>query len=103
MTIIQPHKHQRGIYFLAILFGVLLVGGLSYISLYNTLVDARHQVSALEKSVVGLEAKNADLKNELFRMIDPGQLEAYAVAAGLVMDRHPAYLRHNQWLSDSSR
>ena len=103
MTIIQPHKHQNTIYFLVAIFGVLLIGGLLYISLYNGLVDARHELSALQKSMVELETQNADLKNELFRMIDPGHLESYAVAAGLVMERHPAYLRHNQWLSDSSR
>jgi cell division protein FtsL len=103
MTILQPHKNRAVVNFLVILFVILLTGGVFYIFEYNSFVNTRYQLSALKKSVVELQASNADLKSDFYKVTDPAQFEKMAADRGLILERKPDYLKQDQWLSDSSR
>ncbi len=84
-------------------FAIVLVGSLTYIFEYNSLVDARFELKNLKAEIVKAEAQNADLKNALYKTVNPVLLEKEAVGAGLILERNPEYLSSNTWLSDSSR
>lgn len=96
MTIIRPHAPSTIKYFLYIVFGVLLICGAFYISEYSSLAELRHTTTSLKGQVVGLQTANADLKNELYRMIDPARLETAAIDSGLTLDKRPHYVTTRQ-------
>jgi cell division protein FtsL len=78
------------------MFGVLLICGGFYISEYTTLAETRHSVDSLKASVGELQQKNADLKKELYALIDPAQLEAAGVDSGLQKESRPHYVTTRQ-------
>ena len=92
MTIIRPHKSAPIKYFLYSLFGVLLICGGFYISEYTALAETRNSINTLKGSVGKLQGENADLKNELYTMIDPARLEAAGVDSGLQKESRPQYV-----------
>ncbi len=75
-----------GLFSLLIL--ILFVG----VSLYNENVDLKHRIASVEKSTENLRANNADLKNQLYRILDASHLSAAAVEFGLVIESYPRYL-----------
>lgn len=92
MTIIRPHKSSSIKYFLYSLFGVLLICGGFYISEYTTLAETRNSINTLKNSIGVLQQENADLKSELYAMIDPARLEAVGVDSGLLKESRPHYV-----------
>lgn len=92
MTIIRPHKSSSIKYFLYSLFGVLLICGGFYVSEYTSLAETRHSIDTLKNSVGILQQENADLKNQLYAMIDPVRLEAAGVDSGLLKESRPQYV-----------
>lgn len=103
MTIISPSRRLSVYRFLMFIFAILIIGGIFYIYQYNQLVDLRHNVSSLEKAIIKAEVINTDLKNELYRALDPIILKKTAKENGLILDSRPDYLSlKEQWLSDSS-
>ena len=101
MTIIKPNKKHYG-RFLAIIFSLILIGGLFYIFEYNSFVNTRYQVKLLKQGIIEAEAANADLKNELYKIIDPSSLEKLAVNYQLVLDKNPEYLRNRETITSST-
>jgi len=91
MTIIRPHTSSIK-YFLYSLFGVLLICGGFYISEYTSLAETRNSINTLKNSVGTLQQENADLKSQLYAMIDPAQLEAAGVDSGLLKESRPHYV-----------
>ena len=102
MTIIKPAARESYTRFLSFLLAIVLMGSLVYIFEYNSLVDVRFELKNLKTEIVKMEAKNADLKNALYKTINPVLLEKEATAANLILERNPEYLTKNTWLSDSS-
>lgn len=102
MTIINPSKSSY-VRFLILVFGILLFGGLLYIFQYNALVDTRFEARSLKGKIVELEARNADLKNTLYRAAEPQKLQSFAKENGLILEKNPRFLSSDKWLSDSSR
>lgn len=96
MTIIKPKKHSQYLKFFIITFLILFLGAVFYIDGYNHSVNLRYQLENLKKSIVQVQEKNADLKNELFKIIDPNRLNALAQEKGLTLERHPQYFSFNQ-------
>lgn len=103
MTIIQPHKNRPLMRFLLLFFLLLAGGGTFCIFEYNAVAEARQGITAAKEAVVKAQASNADLKDTLYRMIDPGVLRAAAAGGGLTLVRDPQYLQSAPWLSASSR
>jgi len=96
MTIIRPNKLSSIKYFLYSLFGVLLICGGFYISEYTALAETRHSIDTLRGSIGKLQGENADLKNELYTMIDPARLEEVGVSSGLQKESRPQYVTTSQ-------
>jgi cell division protein FtsL len=103
MTIIRPSEYSRYLKFFAVIFGVLLLGGLFYIFEYNSLVDTRFEIRSLGDKIVELEAINADLKNDFYKATEPEKLQLFARENGLILEKNPKFLSSDKWLSDSSR
>lgn len=87
---------------MATVFVLILIGGLLYIYLYNDLADKRYQVEQLENRIEELEVQNVELKNDLYTVTSPTNLEQLAHKRGLVLEKAPEYLNINKWVSDSS-
>ncbi len=66
-----------------------------YIYEYNRAVSLNHRVQSLEKSIVGYEARNSDLKSRFYGLIDSASLEKLAKENSLVLDQQPQYLGVN--------
>ena len=103
MTIIKPAASESYTRFLLVVFAIVLLGSLTYIFEYNSLVDARFELKNMREEIVKAQSQNADLKNALYQIVNPVLLEKEAVAAGLILERNPGYLNGTTWLSDSSR
>ena len=102
MTIIKPTEARNNIRFLILLFIIIFAGGIFYVLEYNSLVNARYEVSSLKKQIADATAANIDLKNNLYKMTDPVQLDSLAAKYQLTLERRPQYINQNQWVSDSS-
>ena len=103
MTIIKPSEYGYYVKFFGLIFGILLFGGLVYIFQYNALVDIRFEIDSLEGKIVELEAVNADLKNDLYRVTEPERLQTLAKENNLILEKNPKFLSSDKWLSDSTR
>lgn len=92
MTIIQPKIKSRLDNYVGIFIALLLVMGMLYIYEYNHFVSLRHEIGVLDKEIIDLQAKDSDLKNELYALISPAKLEATGKQKGLVIEKNPDYL-----------
>lgn len=93
MTIFQPHAKQgtfsKGT---VLLIALVAVTALLSIYLYNGVVDVRHGLDRAESSLRELSAANAELKNQLYGILDSRSLQDAAAELGLVKDNTPEYL-----------
>lgn len=94
MTIIQPNKNNHRTSFL---ISVLLVASISAalwgIFLYNQLVNLRHEVKSQENNLRQAEVTNAELKNNLYSIIDAKNLKSSTDSQSLILDKNPEYIR----------
>lgn len=95
MTILSPQKNVSLRNFLFVFFTILFLGGGFYIFQYNAFVNDRYQIEALKTVITKQEITNVDLKESLYRSIDPVRLETLAVERGLLLERQPEYLKTN--------
>ena len=51
-------------------------------------------VSLQEKAIQDLEASNADLRNEMYRILDVRNLTALIQKQNLIQDKNPDYLEY---------
>ncbi|MEK7554994.1 MAG: septum formation initiator family protein [Patescibacteria group bacterium] len=95
MTILEPKRTKFKLQ-LKLMIGVALfvLVGVSVFAVvtYTKTVGLRHQVSRLEKDLSKLEAKNADLKNQLYSALSPDRLQAMAKELGFLAEKRPKYL-----------
>ena len=93
MTIIQPNKNNKSnlLVFILMTAGVLsVVWG---VFLYNELVDLRHEFQRQNDDIQKAEVSNAELKNNLYNIIDARNLEALVEGQYLVLDNDPQYIK----------
>lgn len=102
MTIIKPSLHKNQILFLAVFFGIFVLGGLLAIFEYKAIADARYEIRTMRSSLISLKTENAELKNQFYTATGGNVLEALALEKGLILDKTPDYMSSNQWLSASS-
>lgn len=102
MTIIKPSIYTQNARFIIFLLSFILIAGISYIFMYNALVNARYQVSNLKNQIAEAAASDNELKSKLFNATDPSKLQTLASKYNLVLDTRPEYLTVHQWVSDSS-
>ncbi len=94
MTIIEPNKNsllQGAFLHFAGLFLFLVVLSIYF---YNLNVNLKFSVSMQEKTIQQLEASNADMRNEMYRILDIRNLTALIQEQNLIQDRNPDYLEY---------
>lgn len=100
MTIIQPNRTQA--FPLNLIIGALIVlvmlSAVWLVSLYNTLVNIQHGISETKDEIKQIQTANAELKEELFALLDSRKFEEFAAEAALIKDRAPRYFQLDpQW------
>lgn len=95
MTIIKPNNHKKEFKFklvLGLIGGILMTliiyGGI----LYAKKVSLEHDILSYTESIQYNEVLNAELKNELFKIMDPQALEIIAAEKGLIKDLNPQWV-----------
>lgn len=66
------------------------------VSLYNQLINLRHETAAQETNLQKMEVANAELKNNLYQLTDNENLPALARDKNLVLEKNPKYIRVQQ-------
>jgi hypothetical protein len=95
MTIVQPHKNNLTAAKISILFltTALITSVLGWMFFYNQFVNLRHDLEAAELTISKAEVENAELKNDLYKIIDVKNLEVLAQERSLVVDKNPKYFK----------
>ncbi len=97
MTIIQPNKNNhKTIFAVSILMIISITAAVWGIFLYNQLVDLRHEVKRQEENLRRAEVTNAELKNNLYSILDAKNLEPLINSQSLIFDKNPEYKRLSQ-------
>lgn len=101
MTIIQPNKNN---YKTSFLISVLLITSISTalwgVFLYNQLVNVRHEIKRQENNLRQAEVMNAELKNNLYSIIDAKNLKSSTDSQSLILDKNPEYVKIQQLTFD---
>jgi len=94
MTIIQPNRESKKTsLFALVLTGIAVLSVVWGVFIYNQLVDIRHEVKEASNNVGKAEVTNAELKNNLYNMIDSGNLESLAQDKSLALENNPQYVK----------
>jgi len=82
---------------MAVLIALVLIFGVFLnIYFYNHIVSLRHMLVSSQKNLQKLEVANADLKNDLYKILDADSLTSLASNFGLIKENKPEYLE-NSW------
>lgn len=94
MTIIQPHKTAfKANFLIFMLMMSAIAAALWGIFLYNRMVDLRHEIKKREGDFSRAEVINAELKNNLYSIIDAENLELLKNSQSLILDKNPVYVK----------
>jgi cell division protein FtsB len=97
MTIIQPNKTNHKTNFLmTLLMFVLIIVAVWGVFLYNQLVNVRHEAEKQKVDLQRAEVTNAELKNNLYSVIDEKNLKSVTNQQSLIFDKNPQYLKTEQ-------
>ena len=64
--------------------------------LYNQLVNTRHEIEKQNSDLRRAEVQNAELKNNLYSVIDEKNLKSLINKQSLIFDKNPQYLKTEQ-------
>jgi cell division protein FtsB len=93
MTIIEPNKNKFNLNFLMIFaIGLIVCAAVLSIFAYATSVKIDHAISSYQKNLDRLKAESADLKNDLYAILDFQNADQLAEKLGLIKERKPEYL-----------
>ena len=93
MTIIQLNKNNHNKNFLiSILMMVSVVMAVWGIFIYNQLVSLRHEVKKQENNIQQAEVQNAELKNNLYSILNEKNIESLINQQSLILERNPNYI-----------
>ena len=73
----------------------LLVISLSNVFVYNKIVNLQHRFKNIENNIQELQLVNADLKDQLYKLLDTNNLGQLSQKAGLVKVQKPQYIEIN--------
>ncbi len=97
MTFIQPQKRNSILNKILFLLTVnVIVGAFWLVMLYNNSVNFNHGLVSLRGELQQVEARNAQIKDALFRLFNDAVLHINQL--GLVQEKNPQYFEINsQW------
>lgn len=95
MTFVQPHKNNITAINITIFAMIAVIAAISAsgMFLYNQLVNLRHDLISGKNNAGRAEVENAELKNNLYRMVDLKNFAVTANSHSLLEDKNPEYLR----------
>ncbi len=94
MTIIQPNKNNHKInFFISMLMVVLVIAAVWGMFLYNQLVSLRHEVKKQETNLERAEVSNAELKNNLYSILNEKKFEPLINQQSLILEKNPEYVK----------
>lgn len=94
MTIIEPNKNKYYASEFLFLGALLLVFAVLNIYFYNLNVSLKFQIGLQEKAAQKLEVVNADLRNDLYAVLDSKNLSELARNNNFVTEKNPDYLEN---------
>lgn len=93
MTIIEPNKNRFKINLLMILLAAFIFfEAIFSIFAYSKSVKLNYSIREQKEELEALEVRNADMKNELYAILDFKNAEQLAEKFGLIKEKHPEYL-----------
>lgn len=92
MTIIEPKKKKSKFMIFMPILALIAFGVYANISLYNSIVELRHELVKGEERLEQLEVESAELKNRLYALFDAAAMRKTAGEFGLILDKNPSYL-----------
>ncbi len=93
MTIIEPNKSRFKINLLiTLVIGFILAEAVLSIFAYNRSVRMNYSLNENKKAIEELQVSNADLKNDLYSVLDLQNADQLAAKLGLIKERKPEYL-----------
>lgn len=81
---------------MSILMSVLVITAVWGVFLYNQLVSLRHETEKQNSDLRRAEVQNAELKNNLYSVIDERNLKSLINKQSLIFDKNPQYLKTEQ-------
>ncbi|BCX16218.1 MAG: hypothetical protein KatS3mg098_447 [Candidatus Parcubacteria bacterium] len=104
MTVIEFSRRDLKINFLALtLVLILILVSAWMILVYNKSVDLKHDILLAREKLEDYQVKNAELKNNLFQILDNLDEESILASSGLVLDKSPQYFKRNHQLISELR
>ncbi|KKS82894.1 MAG: hypothetical protein UV58_C0004G0067 [Candidatus Wolfebacteria bacterium GW2011_GWC1_43_10] len=99
MTVIEFGKKDLKTNFaISLLMMVLVIASVWGILIYNRLIGLRHDIASAKETLENYQVKNAELKNQLYQILDGVNEEALLASSGLVADKSPQYLKNSHQL-----
>ena len=93
MTIIEPNKSKFKLNLLIILIiGFILAEAVLSIFAYNKSVRINYSLNENKKAIEELQVSKADLKNQLYSVLDLQNADILAAKLGLIKEKRPEYL-----------
>ncbi|PIR05098.1 MAG: hypothetical protein COV57_00890 [Candidatus Liptonbacteria bacterium CG11_big_fil_rev_8_21_14_0_20_35_14] len=93
MTVFTPNKKDNfNIYIGALVLALILVSGL-WLYTYNLKVTVLHNISGVELELQRTRVVNAEMKNNLYSLLNPAEISIMAEARGLVKDSNPEFIQ----------
>ncbi|MEK7611747.1 MAG: hypothetical protein AAB407_00120 [Patescibacteria group bacterium] len=94
MTFLHSRKiRQLSLAFILPLLGIVSIAGIGMIALYSMEVGARYDIRRIENAIQQETVHNAELKDELYSLLDRKNAAEYAASQGLVLEKNPEYLQ----------
>lgn len=93
MTVIQPNRGTKNIAYLFLGLGILVFLGVSAaVAIYSQTVSMKHDIIRLSSAVEEAKLRNAELKNEFYKLTDQSVLAGIAESRGLIQDKNPKWV-----------
>lgn len=100
MTVIEFGKRDLKInFFIASLVVVVILSAGWGVVLYNNLIGLRHDIQTTRQTLAQEQVRNAELKNDLYHVMDSVLEETFLAESGLVLDQDPQYVKMSSVLS----
>lgn len=92
MTVLEFGKKDFNInYAIFGLIGLVSITAVFGIYSYNSMINLRHETANNKELITQAQIKNAELKDELYRILDNAGGEEWLRDNGLVFDKDPQY------------
>ena len=98
MTVLQPNRTNRNIVYLFFGLGLLIFLGIAAaVAVYSQTVTLKHDIIGLSSELDQAKLKNAELKNNFYKLTDQENLDKVATDRGLIQDKNPKWLFASQF------